>query len=77
MDACFFAFGLGSFSCIGRNLAWMIMSKVLATVFAQFDLELVHPERDLEESCAWFVHFSGLKVKIRERKKAGTSVHRK
>ena len=75
MDACFFAFGLGSFSCIGSNIAWMTLSKVLATVFAQFDLELMHSEIDLGESCAWFVHFSGLEVKIREREKAATLVH--
>ena len=53
----------------------MTLSKVLATVFAQFDLELVHPETDLGESCAWFVHFSGLEVKMRERERATTSGH--
>ena len=39
----FFSFGSGSRGCLGRNLAWMEMLKVISTLFKSYDIELQDP----------------------------------
>lgn len=63
----FFAFGAGSRSCIGRNISWMEMSKLIPTLFMHFDMELEEPDKKLEETCWWFVIQKGLYVRVQPR----------
>jgi len=63
----FFAFGAGARSCIGRNISWMEMSKLIPTLFMHFDLELEDSNEGLEEVCWWFVMQKGLHVRLRQR----------
>ncbi|KAF2761616.1 cytochrome P450 [Pseudovirgaria hyperparasitica] len=51
----FFAFGGGARMCIGRNVSWLEMSKLIPTLFQHFDMELVEPDKPLTEVCWWVV----------------------
>ena len=63
----FFAFGAGARSCIGRNISWMEMSKLIPTLFMHFDIELENSNVNLEEVCWWFVIQKGLHVRLRQK----------
>lgn len=64
MERYFFAFGSGSRTCLGKNLSWMEMSKLIPTLFMHFDIELRHPKAMWKETCWWFVKQEGLIVKL-------------
>ncbi|MCJ1363635.1 hypothetical protein MMC16_002742 [Acarospora aff. strigata] len=51
MERFFFAFGSGARICLGRNLSWMEMSKLIPTLFLHFDLELTYPNENWIETC--------------------------
>jgi len=51
MDRFFFAFGSGARLCLGRNISWMEMSKLIPTLFRKFDLELADQEATWKETC--------------------------
>lgn len=67
MERFFFAFGSGARICLGRNLAWVEMSKLIPTLFLKFDLELTDPKAEWRETCWWFVKQEGLRVTLRPR----------
>ncbi|KAK5133694.1 hypothetical protein LTR08_007448 [Meristemomyces frigidus] len=64
MKRFFFAFGAGARTCIGRNISWMEMSKLIPTLFMHYDLELSEPEKEWTTNCWWFVMQEGLNVKM-------------
>lgn len=68
MHRYFFAFGSGARMCLGRNISWMEMSKLIPTLFLRFELELAEPEKEWETKCWWFVMQQGLKVRLVERR---------
>ncbi|KAI1924231.1 hypothetical protein LOZ65_003126 [Ophidiomyces ophidiicola] len=74
MRRSFFAFGAGSRFCIGRNVAWLEMSKLIPTFFREFDIKLVDPNQKLEESAVSFVKILNLDVTLTPRK-AATNGH--
>ena len=51
MDRFFFAFGSGARVCLGRNISWMEMSKLVPTLFGKFNLELANPDASWKETC--------------------------
>ncbi len=51
MDRFFFAFVRGARVCLGRNISWMEMSKLVPTLFSKFDLQLADPEASWKETC--------------------------
>ncbi|KAF2813425.1 uncharacterized protein BDZ99DRAFT_255822 [Mytilinidion resinicola] len=67
MHRFFFAFGSGARSCIGRNISWMEMSKLIPTLFMRYDLTLADANAELTEKCWWFVIQKGLYVNVRRR----------
>ncbi|KAH7237944.1 cytochrome P450 [Fusarium solani] len=69
MDSMMFAFGAGSRTCIGRNISLLELTKVVPQIVRKFDLELEHPGKPMDTTCAWFVypHYNG-RFKIRETK---------
>ncbi|GFN18676.1 cytochrome P450 [Aspergillus tubingensis] len=64
----FFAFGGGSRLCIGKNISWMEMSKMIPTLLNRFDIQLANPDEPWKETCWWFVKQEGLLVKLSPRK---------
>ncbi|KZL73252.1 cytochrome p450 family protein [Colletotrichum incanum] len=72
MHRFFFAFGSGARICLGRNISWMEMAKLIPTLFLHFDLELADPDAVVEEKCYWFVSQKGLNVKLRRRQPPAT-----
>ena len=69
MDQYYFPFGLGSRTCIGKNISLMEMSKLIPELVRQFDLRLVHPERKLETVNVWFVKQTNLECSVALREK--------
>lgn len=49
LHRCFFSFGYGARGCLGRNLAWMEMLKVISTFFRTYEVRLQDP------SATWVV----------------------
>ena len=44
LHRCFFSFGFGSRACLGRNLAWMEMLKVVSTLFRRYSIRPQDPD---------------------------------
>ena len=68
LDQYYFPFGLGSRTCIGKNISLMEISKLVPELVKKFDFELVHPDRELETRNAWFVKQTNLEVRVKMRK---------
>ncbi|KAJ5776871.1 Cytochrome p450 family protein [Penicillium odoratum] len=70
MQRFFLAFGGGTRTCIGRNISWMEISKIIPTLFLNFDFALVRPDRPLKEVCAGLVVQEGLLVTYKRQTRA-------
>lgn len=57
-------FGMGSRSCIGRNLAIVEVYKYIASFVRHFDAELVNPERPWVTKSQWFSVLDDFWVRI-------------
>ncbi|KAI1204124.1 cytochrome P450 [Annulohypoxylon truncatum] len=62
----FFAFGGGSRTCIGRNITWLEISKLVPTLVMHFNMRLAD-KAELTEDCGTLVFLSGLQVHISPR----------
>ncbi|KAL8862888.1 MAG: hypothetical protein Q9178_000830 [Gyalolechia marmorata] len=62
-------FGAGKRACIGKNLALLEMYKILGTLFASFDFELVDPEKEPEIFLSAFVRMKGFNVVMKPRER--------
>lgn len=51
MHRFFFSFGSGARLCLGKNISWMEMSKLIPMLFMHYDLYLADPDKPLEEIC--------------------------
>ena len=63
----FLPFGAGPRFCPGRNLALLQIRTVLAMLCRNFDLELAHPGRPVEEKLAFTMMPANLVVRIKRR----------
>ncbi|KAL9609716.1 MAG: hypothetical protein Q9167_005541 [Letrouitia subvulpina] len=68
------SFGCGKRVCMGKSLGLMETSKVAASLFASFDMELVNPERDWTIFDTLFVRVSGFEVFLK-KKGVGNGAH--
>ncbi|KAH0499247.1 hypothetical protein TgHK011_006452 [Trichoderma gracile] len=62
----FFAFGGGTRTCIGKNISWLEMDKLVSTLLMRYNFELVD-EANISDVCSTLVFLKGLKVKITMR----------
>lgn len=53
--------------CLGRNISWMEMSKLIPALFSHYTLELADADDVWSETCFWFVMQQGLRVKLQKR----------
>ncbi|KAF1349044.1 cytochrome P450 family protein [Delphinella strobiligena] len=63
----FFAFGSGARMCLGRNISWLEMSKLVPALFYHYNIELADSDAVWSESCYWFVMQQGLHVRVTKR----------
>ncbi|KAK8043955.1 hypothetical protein PG994_012793 [Apiospora phragmitis] len=62
-------FGAGSRVCLGKHLGLLQVYKVVATLVARYDLELVDPAKNWWVRCAFFLRQRGPDVRIRRRRR--------
>ncbi|KAJ9137166.1 cytochrome P450 [Pleurostoma richardsiae] len=60
-------FGMGSRSCVGKNLATVEMYKYVSQFFKNFDAEFIRPERPWETRTQWFAFPQDFPIKITRR----------
>ncbi|EAW15320.1 cytochrome P450 [Aspergillus clavatus NRRL 1] len=68
-DTCDFVFGGGGRICMGRYLAMLEIYKLIATLYSQFEIQLVDPNHEWKYRNAWFVYQSDMPVIIRPRQR--------
>ncbi|GME34413.1 Cytochrome P450 [Neofusicoccum parvum] len=67
MDRYFLTFGYGSRVCIGKNIAFLEMYKLVPTLVRKFDFELCNPDAEVECSNRTLVKQHKIKVSVRMR----------
>lgn len=60
-------FGSGKRVCTGRNIALIECHKIIGSLFSEFDVELVRPEREWKTHNAWLMRQSDMDVKLQRR----------
>ncbi|KAF2731316.1 putative P450 monooxygenase [Polyplosphaeria fusca] len=68
MNTYFMPFGLGSRTCIGKNISLLEMSKLLPPIVMGFDLEIMHSDRWLDTKNFWFMKAMNFDVRVRARR---------
>ena len=61
-------FGMGSRTCIGKNISLMEMAKIIPQIVRNFDLELAHPKKEWTTYNMWFVKQTDFLVNVSRRK---------
>ncbi|KIV99855.1 uncharacterized protein PV09_08523 [Verruconis gallopava] len=61
------SWGLGSRTCIGKNIAMLEMTKLIPRLIQEFDMETAFGERNFITHNHWFVKPSNFFVRLRER----------
>ncbi|ETN43130.1 uncharacterized protein HMPREF1541_02288 [Cyphellophora europaea CBS 101466] len=67
MDRYYMPFGVGSRTCIGRNISLLEISKLIPELIRNFDFSLAYPNEKLETENLWFVKQTNLLCRVRER----------
>ncbi|KAH6715260.1 cytochrome P450 oxidoreductase [Leptodontidium sp. MPI-SDFR-AT-0119] len=67
LDKYFFSFGMGSRTCIGKNISLLEMAKLIPQLVRNFDIELEQPDREWRTTNKWFVKQEGFFCRVRVR----------
>lgn len=70
MNAMYMPFGLGSRTCIGKNISLLEISKVIPHLVRKFDTTLIEPlskRSELPSKTAWFVGIKDFRVNVKPR----------
>ncbi|KAH7024061.1 putative cytochrome P450 oxidoreductase [Ilyonectria destructans] len=69
MESCFLPFGVGSRTCIGKNISLLEMGKLVPTLVRKYDMEIVsyHGDGTMDSVNRWFVKPVGFNVRIKRR----------
>ncbi|KAI3332133.1 cytochrome P450 [Xylariaceae sp. AK1471] len=59
----FFAFGGGTRTCIGRNISWLEIEKLVPTLVMRYDFKLAD-DATITEDCGALVFLKGLRVQV-------------
>ena len=60
MERSFFAFGAGPRTCIGRNISFIEIQKVITQLLRQYEVTLAEPEKAWDVSNVWMVSLHSL-----------------
>ncbi|PGH08723.1 hypothetical protein AJ79_05914 [Helicocarpus griseus UAMH5409] len=69
MERALFAFGGGSRVCLGRNISYLEMYKVVPELLTRFKFDLVNPQKEWSLVNEFFVYTNDVKVTIQKREK--------
>lgn len=64
MEHCFITFGLGTRTCLGRNISLLEMTKVIPELVKRYDFEML--EQQLHATNHWFVKPKNVYAKIKK-----------
>ncbi|PVH85443.1 cytochrome P450 [Cadophora sp. DSE1049] len=67
LDKYFFSFGMGSRTCIGKNISLLEMAKLIPQLVRNFDIELVSPQKEWKTTNKWFVKQGDFFCRVRLR----------
>ncbi|KAL1792308.1 hypothetical protein ACET3X_008815 [Alternaria dauci] len=67
MNSMLFSFGAGARTCIGKNISFLEMHKLVPAILRTFQIELVDPEQSWNLCNAWFVKQTNFHVKLKTR----------
>lgn len=70
MNAMFMPFGMGSRTCLGKNVSLLEISKLIPYLVRNYDISVAGAKggrRELRSRCAWFVKQNDFLVNIKER----------
>jgi len=65
MEGGLFQFGMGSRTCIGKNISLLEIYKLVPSFLRRFEIELAHPEQEWKLHNAWFVKQLNFHTKFR------------
>lgn len=68
MNSFLFSFGAGARTCVGKNISYLEMYKLVPAVLRTFELTLEHPQDEWELRNAWFVKQSNFLVRLKTRR---------
>lgn len=66
-------FGLGSRTCLGKNISIMEMSKVIPQLIRRFDIRLEDLKKPWKTTNWWLVKQSGMNCIVKRRKQNTTT----
>ena len=67
MERNFLAFGMGSRTCIGKNVSLLEMNKLVPQLLRMYEVELAVPEKEWQTENYWFVKQLGVNCRITRR----------
>ncbi|CAI7666743.1 unnamed protein product [Penicillium bialowiezense] len=67
MDNSLLTFGSGSRTCIGKNISYLEIYKLIPTIFARYEIELWDPKREWEIANSWLVVQSDFFIRLKQR----------
>ena len=67
MKRCDLTFGAGKRACLGKDVAMLETYKLMATLFLNYEIALVDPEKEWKIQNSWFIRQSGVDVTFRHR----------
>ena len=62
-------FGAGNRICLGKNISLLEVYKLVATLFVEYDMKLVDPQKEWKVQNSWFGRHSGIAVLQNRRSK--------
>ncbi|KAJ4994294.1 cytochrome p450 [Stagonosporopsis vannaccii] len=67
MKSSMFSFGAGSRTCIGKNISYLEMYKLVPAVLRSFDIRFADPDKPWKFHNAWFVKQSDFYIKLQSK----------
>jgi cytochrome P450 len=67
MERTLFHFGSGNYSCLGRNIAFMEMYKIVPALLRRFEISLAHPGREWKIVPGAFINVTDFDVRLATR----------
>ena len=67
MNQSMIQFGMGSRTCLGKNISLLEIYKLVPSFLRHFDLKLTHPDREWRTHNAWFIRQLDFDVMIEKR----------